>query len=303
MAFNFNTTDEHREGNHMNKESDTILVMGATGQQGGVVARALLAEGYKVRAMTRNPDGEKAQALAGLGAEVVRGDFDSEDSVLSAMSGVWGAFAVQNTWEAGVEGEEEQGKRVARLAKQAGVQHFVYTSVSSAQHETGIPHFDNKFRVEETIRELGLPSYTIIRPVFFMENFLTPWFKPPIDEGNLAVGIKPDTRVQMIAAADVGRYGLLAFEKHEELNGQAIDIAGDEMSMTEAAAIITDAVGREVNHFQVPIESVREFSEDFALMLEWFDAVGYSVDIEKTADQYGISPTPFTNFVSSVDWS
>ena len=287
----------------MNKESDIIMVMGATGQQGGAVARALLAEGYKVRAMTRNPDGERARELAELGAEVVQGDFEREDSVLAALDGVWGTFAVQNTWEAGVEGEEAQGKRIARLARQAGVQHFVYASVGSADKGTGIPHFDNKHRVEETIRALEFPSFTIIRPVFFMDNFLSPWFKPALDEGNLAIGIKPETRLQMVSTADIGRYGLLAFERHEELNGQAIDIAGDELTMPEAAAIISDVAGREVKHLQVPIESVREFSEDYALMLEWFDATGYSAGITQNAEEFGVSPTPFATFAANVDWS
>jgi len=287
----------------MNKETDKILVMGATGQQGGAVARALLAEGYRVRAMTRNPDSDRARELADLGAEIVQGDFDAEESLRSALEGIWGAFAVQNTWEAGVVGEEEQGKRVARVAKQAGVQHFVYTSVGSADEGTGIPHFDNKYRVEQTIRELGLPSFTIIRPVFFMDNLLTPWFKPALDEGNLAVGIKPDTRLQMIATEDIGRYGVLAFERHEELNGKAIDIAGDELSMPEAAAILSEKTDKEVKHFQVPIEAVREASEEFAIMLEWFDAKGYSADIEANASQYGISPTSFADFASSVNWN
>jgi len=280
-----------------------ILVTGATGQQGGAVARELLAAGHKVRAMTRNPDSEAAKALADLGAEVVRGDLNDTASLERALKGAWGAFAIQNTWEAGVDGEEEQGKRFAKIAREAGVQHFVYTSVASAHRETGIPHFDNKWRVEETVRSLGFPSYTIIRPVFFMENLASPWFKPAIDEGTLAMGIKPDTRVQMIAVADIGKYGRLAFEKHEELNGQAIDIAGDELSAPDAAAIIGEAAGKPVNHFQVPIDQVREFSDDFATMLEWFDGVGYNADIAGNATTYGIAPTPFKEWASSTNWS
>ena len=124
-------------------KQDLVLVTGATGQQGGAVAVQLLARGHKVRALTRKPDGEKAQALAARGAEVVRGDLDDAQSIERALKGVWGTFAVQNTWEAGVEREEEQGKRFAQLAKQQGVQHFVYTSVGSAHRQTGIPHFDN----------------------------------------------------------------------------------------------------------------------------------------------------------------
>ncbi len=279
-----------------------ILVTGATGQQGGAVARELLASGHKVRAMTRNPDGEKAKALASSGAEIVQGDLNDADSLVRAVEGAWGAFAVQNTWEAGIDGEEEQGKRIAGVAREHGVEHFVYTSVGSAHRQTGIPHFDNKWRVEEKVSSIGLPSYTILRPVFFMENWLSPWFKPYIDEGNLAIGIKPETKLQMIAVEDIGKYGLLAFEKSDELNGQAIDIAGDELTSVETAQIVSEAAGKTVSHYQVPIEQVREFSDDFALMLEWFDAVGYDADIAGNAKKFGVAPTSFRDWASGVNW-
>jgi uncharacterized protein YbjT (DUF2867 family) len=286
----------------MNIGQDAILVTGATGQQGGATARELLAAGHRVAAMTRNPDSEAARELAGMGAEIVQGDLNDEASLRSALAGKWGVFAVQNTWEAGVEGEEEQGNRIARLAKEAGVQHFVYASVGSADQDTGIPHFDNKYRIEETVRGLGFPSYVILRPVFFMENLSSPWFKPAIDEGNLAIGMEPDTRLQMIAVEDIGKYGRIAFEQHEDLNGQALDIAGDALTPLEAAAKLSEAAGREITHFQVPIEDVRSISEDFAAMLEWFDAVGYHVDIEGNADRFGVGPTPFEDWVTTIDW-
>jgi uncharacterized protein YbjT (DUF2867 family) len=282
--------------------SGLILVTGATGQQGGAVARELLAAGHKIRAMTRNPDGDKAKELADLGAEIVTGDLNDTDSLVRSVEGAWGAFALQNTWEAGVEGEEEQGKRFAGVAREHGVEHFVYASVGSAHRETGIPHFDNKWRIEEKVSSVGFPSYTILRPVFFMENWLSPWFKPYIDEGNLAIGIKPDTKLQMIAVDDIGKYGLLAFEKSVELNGQAIDIAGDELTPVEAAQIVSEVAGRDVNHYQVPIEQVREFSEDFALMLEWFDAVGYDADIAGNVKKYGIEPTSFRDWANRASW-
>jgi uncharacterized protein YbjT (DUF2867 family) len=279
-----------------------ILVTGATGQQGGAVARELIAAGHKVRALTRKPESDAAKALAAQGAEVVQGDLDHEASLVRAVEGAWGVFAMQNTWEAGVEREEEQGKRLAAVAREQGVKHYVYSSVGSAQHETGIPHFDNKWRVEETVRSYGFPSHTILRPVFFMENWTSPWFKPAIDEGNLAIGIEPDTKLQMIAVADIGKYGKLAFEGSELLNGQAIDIAGDELSMPEAAKIVGRASGKSVSFVQVPIEQVREMGEDFALMLEWFDRVGYSADIKGNADKYGITPTSFESWAAQVAW-
>jgi uncharacterized protein YbjT (DUF2867 family) len=279
-----------------------ILVAGATGQQGGATARELLAKGYAVRAMTRNPGSEKAAALGKLGAEVVKGDLDDRSSLEGAVKDMWGVFAVQNTWEAGVEGEEKQGKLMAEVAKNAGVQHFVYASVGSADKKTGIPHFDNKWRVEEKIRALGFPSFTFVRPVFFMDNFVTPWFKPHIDQGNLAIGVKPDTVMQMIACDDVGKYHAWAFENHEALNGAAIDIAGDAMTMPEAAKVLSSASGKQIGFFQVPIEEVRKFSEDFALMLEWFDRVGYSVDIQGEAKKSGIKPTSFADWAKTARW-
>jgi uncharacterized protein YbjT (DUF2867 family) len=283
--------------------SKTVLITGATGQQGGAVARELLSSGYRVRAMTRKPEAEKARELAALGSEVVRGDLDDEASLEKALGGAWGTFAVQNTWEAGVEKEEEQGKRFANVAKRAGVQHFVYTSVASADRKTGIPHFDNKWRIEETVRGLGFPSHVVIRPVFFMENFVSPWFKPGIDQGKLMIGVKPETRLQMIAVADIGKYGRWAFEEHQKLNGRAIDIAGDAHTMPETARILSEAAGRPLEFVPVPIEEVRKFSDDSAKMLEWFDRVGYDVDIEATARESGIRPTSLAQWAGSVDWS
>lgn len=287
----------------MNKGSDTILVTGATGQQGGATARELLAAGHRVHAMTRSPEGEAARELAAAGATLVRADLDDAASLRAALEGMWGVFAVQNTWEAGVEGEEEQGKRLARLAREVGVQHFVYASVGSAHKETGIPHFDNKYRVEKVVRGLGFPSYVILRPAFFMENLASPWFKPAIDDGTLALGIRPDTSLQMIAVQDIGAYGRMAFERHEELNGRAIDIAGDALTPVDTAAALTEATGREIGHFQVPIEQVREFSDDFAAMLEWFDAVGYCADIEGNEREFGIPATKLSDWAAKIDWS
>ena len=282
---------------------DLILVTGATGQQGGSVARELLAKGRKVRVMTRKPDSAPAQELRKLGAEVVPGDFNDVASVERALSGVWGAYAVQNTWEAGVELEEQQGKKFAELAKLAGVRHFVQGSVASAQRNTGIPHFENKWRIEEKVRSLGFPSYVVIRPVFYMENFLGPFFLPYIQQGTVAVALKPETKLQMVAVKDIGKYGALAFERHAELNGRGIDIAGDELTMPEAAKVLSGAVGHPVQFFRAPIEEVRKNSEDYALMLEWFDRVGYDSDIRKNADEYGIRPTSLAEWASTAHWA
>lgn len=279
-----------------------VLITGATGRQGGAVARELLAAGWPVRAMTRHPESDAARDLAKQGAEVVPGDLDDAASLERALNGAWGLFSVQNTWEAGVVKEEEQGIRLTDLAHKAGIQHLVYTSVASAHRQTGIPHFENKHRIENRIRSLGFPSHVILRPVFFMENFLSPFFLPSLEKGRLEQGIAPGTSLQMIAVRDIGQYGRWAFTNHAQLNRREIDLAGDSLTMPQTAAILARAMGHPIEFVRTPIEQVRAFSEDWATMLEWFDRVGYNADIEKTAQESGIRPTRFADWVTTVKW-
>jgi uncharacterized protein YbjT (DUF2867 family) len=262
-----------------------VLITGATGKQGGAVCRELAGKGFRIRAMTRNPDGDAARELQKLdGVEVMRGDLDDESSLKKVLNGAWGVFSVQNTWEAGVEQEEEQGKRLAHLARESGVQHLVYSSVGSAHRDTGIPHFDNKWRVEETVRGLEFPSYAILRPVFFMENLPTPWF---MYEDKIVSALPPDTVVQMVAVKDIGRVGARLFTHADEMKGREIDLAGDEATMPQATEALSEGMGKKLELVQIPMEKVREQSEEFAVMLEWFVRVGYNAAIPALEKEFG----------------
>jgi uncharacterized protein YbjT (DUF2867 family) len=273
----------------------TILITGATGKQGGATARELAGKGFKLRAMTRNPDSDAAKAVASdAGAELVQGDLNDAASLKSALKGAWGVFGVQNTWEAGVEGEEEQGKRLAALAREAGVQHYVYTSVGSAHRKTGIPHFDNKYRVEDSIRAAGFPSYVIFRPVFFMENLTSPWF---LNGDAIYAAMRPDLKLQMISVADIGKYVARGFTNADKLNRREIDLAADEATMPDVAMALSRGLGRNISFTQIPISEVRKNSDDFATMLEWFEQVGYDVDIPSLEPEFGIKGTRL------VDWA
>jgi len=266
----------------------TVLVTGATGKQGGATLRHLAGKGgFRLRAMTRKPGSDAAKAVAALGAEVVQGDLDDAPSLERALAGCWGVFAVQNTWEAGVEREEAQGKRIAEIARRQGVQHYVYTSVGSANRSTGIPHFDNKARIEQKVRELKFPSFIILRPVFFMENLVSPWF---LQGDKLVTAMRPTTKLQMIAADDIGRFAAQAFVDAGKWSGTETDLAGDAATMPEAAAAVSEIVGRKIAFEPIPIEAVRKNSEDVAKMLEWFERVGYSADIPSLEARWGIRP-------------
>ncbi len=265
-------------------DQQIVLITGATGQQGGSILRELAGKGFTLRAMTRHPTGDAARKLDALGAQIVEGDLDDDASLRKCLKDTWGAFAVQNTWEAGVEKEEEQGKRFARLAREAGVQHFVYSSVASAHRRTGIPHFENKWRVEETVRGLEFPSHVILRPVFFMENLTSPWF---LNDGKLMTALKPDTVLQMVAVKDIGRIGAHAFTHAAEMKGQEVDFAGDAATMPQTAAALSEGMGKKIPFVPIPIEEIRKNSDDFALMLEWFDRVGYDADIPAIEKRFG----------------
>lgn len=274
----------------------TLLITGATGKQGGATIRALHGSDFRLRAMTRRPHADAARDLKNRGIEVVEGDLDDEDSLKRALDGVWGVYAVQNTWEAGVEQEETQGHRLARVAHAAGVAHYVYASVGSAHRKTGIPHFDNKARVEDTVRSLGFASTVIVRPVFFMENLTSPWV---LKDDALYAAMKPSSVLQMIAVEDIGKYGALAFTD-ARLKGRAIDIAGDAVTMPEAARVMGHVLGRPITFVEVPIEEVRKSSEDMAIMYEWFESTGYDVDIQALEREFGVKPTTFEQWAAGL---
>jgi uncharacterized protein YbjT (DUF2867 family) len=275
-----------------------VLITGATGKQGGATIRHLAKRGgFKLRALTRKPDGDAAKAVAALGAEVVAGDLDDAASLSRALAGAWGVYAVQNTWEAGVVKEEEHGKRVAKLAREAGVQHFVYSSVGSANKKTGIPHFESKLRIEETVKALGFPSFAIVRPVSFMENLIGPW---SLHGDTLTSGVNPTTKLQMVAVDDIGKYGAKALADAEQMKGVEVDIAGDALTMTEAAAALGSALGRPITFQQMPMAAVRQRSEDLALMNEWFNSTGYTADIVGNEKRFGIHALTFPEWLRTL---
>jgi len=264
--------------NTTRNEHGSILVSGATGQQGGAVARHLLAAGWAVRALTRDPAKPAAQALAARGATVVRGDLNDRASVERAVAGASGVFSVQNYYEAGgAEGEIRQGVALADAAKAAGVRHLVYSSVGSADRRTGIPHFESKARIEEHVRGLGVP-YTILRPVFFMDNWA--WARDAIRGGVLAQPFDPDKPLQQVAVDDIGAFAALAFADPATWRGRAVDLAGDELTMPQSAEVFARVIGRPVRYERIPMDRFEQAAgKESATMFAWFNDVGYAADI------------------------
>jgi uncharacterized protein YbjT (DUF2867 family) len=262
------------------RSDKTILVTGATGQQGNAVARALLADGWTVRALVRDPAKPTAQELQRLDAELAQGDLFDPVSLDRACRGCYGVFGVQTYFiPEGIAGEIEQGKQLAEAAGRAGVEHFVYSSVGSADKETGIPHFQSKWQIEQHIHALRLRA-TILRPVFFMENFGT-FFAPSLENGVYVIrmAVKPTTRLAMVAVADIGAFAALAFRDPDQYVGLALDIGGDLLTVPEACVKMRNQFGRPFAFEPLPISAVRAHSADLALMFQWFDEVGQTLDL------------------------
>lgn len=283
----------------MATQSKVILVTGATGQQGGAVATALLTKGQKIRVMSRTP--EKASALAQAGAEVVKGNLTNASELQAALRGVHGVFAMSTPFEAGMDQEVRQGIMMADAAKQAGIAHYVYTSVGSAHRNTGIPHFETKWKVEQHIRQIGLPA-TVLRPVWFMENFTT--FSKPSAEGILMMPMRAEKKLAMVALRDIGEFGAAAFMRPNDFLGQAIDLAGDELTMQEVAAQLSKVTGRSIQFQALPLEQAEAaLGHDLATMFRWFNEVGYQINVAALKQTFGIPLTSFAEWIKTVDWA
>ncbi len=260
-------------------KEETILVTGATGQQGGAVSRHLLNSGWSVRAFVRDESKPAAAELKSLGAEIFRGDMSDAASLDKAMEGVYGVFSVQNFWAHGYEGELKQGLAVADAVTKTGVKHFVQSSAGGAERATKLPSFYVKFEVENHVKALNLP-YTILRPVFFMENLAT--FNKPVETDGkltLSLGLKPETKLQMIAVDDIGAMAAIVFGNPEEYLGKEIEIAGDDISGPQAAEVYTRVTGKPTTFAEMPMDALRNYNEEFANMFQWFIDKGYEANI------------------------
>ncbi|MFC6066324.1 NmrA family NAD(P)-binding protein [Streptomyces ochraceiscleroticus] len=246
----------------------TILVTGATGQQGGATAARLLADGWHVRALTRDATTSAARALEAAGAELVTGDLDDRASLDAAAHGVHGVFSVQPTPgmpglppDYAPEDEVRRGRNTADAALAAGAQLLVYASAFGADRSTGLTTLESKRQIEDHISGIGLPA-TVLRPTSFMENLLHPVWG--LRDGALVTPYYPETRQQFIALADIAAFAALAFADPARFASRAFDLAGDTLTPPETAAAISRATGRPVPYVQVPIETVRAQSEEAA---------------------------------------
>src|SRR5256885_15808526 len=244
-------------------ETKTILVAGATGQQGGAVGRELMKRGHRVIGLTRSTS--KFKDLATAGIEGVQGDLTDRTSLAPLLRNADGFFIVTTPFEPDFsvhpEKEVRQGKNAIDAAKAAEVSHVVLASVASADDDTGIPHFESKAKVERHLKASRVP-HTITRPVAFMDNYASPWMLSTLRGGIMQVPVPPSSRQQLVAVKDIGEIVARAFENPRKALGKTVGLAGDEVAFGELPGGPSRKAGTPIRLAGPSGEEARELSGD-----------------------------------------
>ncbi|MET8562633.1 NmrA/HSCARG family protein [Streptomyces flaveolus] len=251
-----------------------VLVLAATGGQGGAVTDALLGRRVRVRALVRDPGRRSARELAERGVEVVAGSLSDRESLASAMSGVAGVFAFTTPFEAGIDAEVDQGRAILAAATERRVPHLVFSSVAGADQDSGVPHFESKARIEAELAAGDVP-YTILGPTYFFDNALGGAER--VLAGVLDLPLPPDRPLQQLARPDLGAFAAQVLLDPAPYTGQRIELAGDAPTPAQMAAALGAALGREVRHERVPLAAIG--NPDMHAMWEFLNGPGYRVDI------------------------
>lgn len=281
----------------------TVLVTGATGNQGGAVIDHLLASetDFDVSGLTRDVSSDPASALESRGVDMVEGDLDDPDSIRPHVAAADAVFAVTNFWTQGYDTQVQQGKNLADVAAEEGVEQFVFSGVGSHHEDTGVPHFDSAWEIEQYADSLGIPM-TVLQPVFFFQNLEA--FVEDITEGTIALPLAEGVALQMVDVDDVGHAAAVAFERPDDFVGERVALAGDELTLEETAEILSDVTGVAVEPVHVPIEDAYEsFGEEFTVMCEWFNEVGYSADIDANEATFGFEFATLPEYLETHGWA
>ena len=265
----------------MPSTNNTIAVVGATGEQGGGVVRALQARGqFRVRALTRRPDQH-----AGLAEEVVAADLNRPETLTDAFAGAYGAFVVTNFWEEGGADELKQGTAAVIAARATGVEHFIWSTLPDVKlisaGKYAVPHFTGKAAVNAVVQNAGFPAYTFVEAPFYFQNFTGVLQPQPQDDGTLAwiLPIAPDARcIHMGDITDLGKVVAGAFERRDIVgDGAFLSLSGGLMSFNDVITILNEQ-GHKMSFKQVPGEVFATFfpgADEMVEMLRYFTEFTY----------------------------
>lgn len=275
-----------------------VLVLGATGGQGGAVASALLSAGRPVRALVRDAGSESASKLAEAGAELATGDFTDTASLVAAMRGAAAAFALTTPFESGSPGsgaaaELRQGKAIIGAATAAELPFLLFSSVASALDRAGVPHFESKAAVERALADSSL-RYAVIAPTYFYDNALGGY--QDLLDGVLTLPLPPGRPLQQLDRSDLGAFAELVLRDPDQFAGTRTELASDRPTPQEMCDALSAAMGREVRFEETPMSAIT--NPDMAAMWEFLRTRGYQVDIDGLRRTY-----PSAGWTTVTKWA
>lgn len=280
----------------------TVLVVGATGTQGGSVARQLLAADtdFQVHGLTRNPDSQAAENLREQGVTVVQGDLREQDSIAAMVEPVDTVFAMTDYWESGFDGEITQGINLARAVAAGNVKHVVFSSIAGAGSDSTVPMIETKAHIEREFRSLDVPV-TILRPSYFMANFELR--QEAITDGTLALPLASGIRLPILDVLDIGRLATRVFNNPEAYAGETIPLAGAELTLTEIASEFSTVLNRPVEPVHVPLDAaLANAPNEYIRLFLWYNNESRTGIVQELTDAYDFTPTSLREYLIGTGW-
>lgn len=288
--------------------SDKILLIGVTGGTGGNVVKGFLEQGItNLRAITRKIDLNRPSLakLHDAGVELVEANLDNADSLTAAFTGVAAVYCHATSGDSSKADpqEVERAKQVAQAAKQANIQHFVYNSAGGAERNSGIPHIEQKYKVEQILKAAGLPT-TMLRACLFMEEFWKKYTRPSILKGTFPFSIQPDKPLHLITTKDMGRVAAYVIQHPAQYIGREIELAGDVLTPKQMAEAFSQAQGIKVIHKETPAWIfLLLWQKELFNLIQWYRYQGYQADVQQLRQEFSGLLTTFSEFLAETHWN
>ncbi|MDX2213785.1 MAG: NmrA family NAD(P)-binding protein [Oculatellaceae cyanobacterium bins.114] len=285
-----------------------VLLIGVTGGTGSNAVKGLLEQNVTdLRAITRKIDLERPSLskLHASGVELVEANLDDEASLAAAFAGVSAVYCHATAPDSVKPDPQEivRAERVARVAKQANVSHFVYNSAGGSDRQSGIPHIEQKHQVEQILKRANLPT-TMLRACLFMEEFWKQYTRPSILKGTFSFAVQPDRPLHLITTKDMGRVAAHVMKHRSQYVGQAIELAGDVLTPKQMAEAFARAQRRLVIYQEIPPWIfLLLFRKSLFDLIQWYRKQGYQADVPYLQKAFPGLLTPFTQFLEETNWA
>lgn len=285
-----------------------VLLIGVTGGTGGNVVKGFIEQGVtNLRAITRKIDLNRPSLakINDVGVELVEANLDDESSLIAAFSGISHVYCHGTSKDAAKPDpqEIERAKLLAKVAKNANIQHFVYNSAGGADRNSGIGHIEQKYQVEQILKQANLPT-TMLRACLFMEEFWKKYTRPSILKGSFTFSIPPDRPLHLITTKDMGRVAAYVMKHPSKYIGREIELAGDMLTPKQMAAEFSKVQGIQVKHKELPVWIFLLFGKkELFDLIQWYRNKGYQADVKQLREEFPGILTTFSEFLQETNWA